>query len=59
METYDIYFKNISEDTIQLLFILHNSDEEEKPADVVGTIVANNLNDAKHRLGKLLDRQLQ
>ena len=58
MEIYDVHFKNTAEDTVQLLFTLHDSDEEEKPADVVGTILANDLNDAKHRLEKLLGTQL-
>jgi len=58
MEIYDVHFKSIAKDTIQLLFTLHDSNEEERPEDVIGTIWANNLNDAKHKLEKLLDRQL-
>lgn len=58
METYDIHFKNVAEDTIQLLFALHDSDEEEKQEDVIGIIMAKDLNDAKHRLEKLLSTQL-
>ena len=58
METYDIHFKNITKDTIQLSFTLHDDKEEEKPEDVIGTVVAHDLPNAKHRLEKLLDRVL-
>ncbi len=58
MEIYDVHFKSVAGDTIWLLFTLHNSDEEERPEGVIGTIMANNLNNAKCRLVKLLERQL-
>ena len=58
MEIYDVHFNSVAEDTIWLLFTLHDSDEEERPEGVIGTIMANNLNDAKRRLEELLDRQL-
>ena len=58
MEIYNIHFKNTADNVIQLLFTLHNSSVEEKQEDVIGTIMGNNLNDAKRRLVKILDREL-
>lgn len=58
METYDVHFKNTGKDTVELRFTLHDSDEEERPEDVLGTIIAHDLNDAKRRLEVLLDRRL-
>ncbi len=58
MKIYDIHFKNTTEDTIQLHFTLHDDNEEERPTDVIGTVAANSIGNAKYRLVKLLERIL-
>lgn len=54
MQIYDVHFRDISEDTIQFHFAPHDSDEEEKQEDVIGTMMADSLNDAKQRLIRFL-----
>lgn len=58
IKTYDVHFRNYAEDIIQLTLTLHDYNEEERPADVIGKIMAESLGQAKFRLEKLLKREL-
>ena len=44
--------------SIQLTLTLHDDNEEKRPADVIGIIMAESLGQAKFRLEKLLKREL-
>ena len=58
MEIYDIHFKNIDENTLQLTLGPHNTDKRDREEDVVGTIMGEGSNNAKLRFIRWLKSQL-
>jgi len=58
VEIYDIHFKNLNKTTVQLTLGPHETDKREREEDVVGTIMGEGLPNAKLRLLKLLESQL-